>query len=210
MRAFGVVMIAGLALLQAGCASMSQGECLSGDWGPVGYRDGADGHPPSRLDDHARACAAYGVRPDAQAYLAARDRGLGEYCRPQRGYREGRVGRRYHGVCPPQLAGGFLAGYDDGRRLHAAEEHRDALRDEVRRHDRHMSDIDDELAEIGERLAASGRDRHTRESLESDRRKLRRELRDIRTRRERAWHQERMAEEHARRLRIDLTGYYRD
>jgi hypothetical protein len=208
MRAFAAVVIAGLAL--AGCASMSQGECLSGDWGPVGYQDGANGHPPSRLDDHAKACAAYGVRTDAQTYLDARERGLGEYCRPQRGYREGRMGRRYHGVCPSGLAAGFLAGYDDGRRLHDAEEHRDALREEVRRHDRRIGDINDELEEIAEALDAPGLDKRARGSLESDRRELRRKLRDIKARRDHAWHQERVAEDHATRLRIDLTGYYRD
>src|SRR3546814_1412064 len=71
---------------------------------------------------HAKACAAYGVRPDATTYLAARERGLFEYCTPPRGFREGRMGRKYHGVCPPQAVSGFLAGYDDGLRVHAAEE----------------------------------------------------------------------------------------
>ncbi|MGO1893834.1 MAG: DUF2799 domain-containing protein, partial [Luteimonas sp.] len=185
---------------------MSQGECLSGDWGPVGYQDGANGHPPSRLDDHAKACAAYGVRTDAQTYLDARERGLGEYCRPQRGYREGRMGRRYHGVCPPRLAAGFLAGYDDGRRLHAAEEHRDEIRREVSRFDRRINDIEDELEEIAGRLGAPGLDDGTRRSLEADRRDLRRELRQEIASRNHARRQERAAEDHATRLRIDLTG----
>ena len=120
------------------------------------------------------------------------------------------MGRRYHGVCPSGLAAGFLAGYDDGRRLHDAEEHRDALREEVRRHDRRIGDINDELEEIAEALDAPGLDKRARGSLESDRRELRRKLRDIKARRDHAWHQERAAEDHATRLRIDLTGYYRD
>lgn len=197
-------------LLLAGCATMTRDECLSGNWALVGYQDGAAGHPPSRLDAHAKACAAHGARPDARTYLAARDRGLGEFCTPVRGYREGRMGRRYHGVCPPALAHGFLAGYDDGRRLHAAEEYRDALRDEVRGHDRRIGDIDDELDRIADQLEASGLDRRARDALEDDRRALRRESREITARRDQAWRQERAAEDHATRLRIELTGYYRD
>src|SRR3546814_18397774 len=81
---------------------MNQDECLTGDWGLVGYQDGTNGYPPSYMDKHAKACAAYGVRPDATTYLAARERGLFEYCTPPRGFREGRMGRKYHGVCPPQ------------------------------------------------------------------------------------------------------------
>src|SRR3546814_6290930 len=92
------IVIAGLALLQAGCATMNQDECLSGDWGLVGYQDGTNGYPLSYMDKHAKACAAYGVRPDAATYMAARERGLFEYCTPPRGFREGRMGRKYFGV----------------------------------------------------------------------------------------------------------------
>src|SRR3546814_10469398 len=94
MRVLGAIVIAGLALLQAGCATMNQDECLSGDWGLVGYQDGTNGYPLSYMDKHAKACAAYGVRPDAATYMAARERGLFEYCTPPRGFREGRkIGR---------------------------------------------------------------------------------------------------------------------
>src|SRR3546814_2145153 len=94
MRALAAIVIAGLALLQAGCATMNQDECLSGDWELVGYQDGTNGYPPSYMDKHAKACAAYGVRPDAATYMAARERGLFEYCTPPRGFREGRMGRK--------------------------------------------------------------------------------------------------------------------
>src|SRR3546814_17481175 len=98
MRVLGAIVIAGLALLQAGCATMNQDECLSGDWGLVGYQDGTNGYPLSYMDKHAKACAAYGVRPDAATYMAARERGLFEYCTPPRGFREGRMGSKYFEV----------------------------------------------------------------------------------------------------------------
>ncbi|MDN5782839.1 MAG: DUF2799 domain-containing protein [Luteimonas sp.] len=210
MRAFGAIVIAGLALLQAGCATMNQDECLTGDWALVGYQDGSNGYPPSYLDKHAKACAAHGVRPDAATYLDARERGLFEYCTPPRGFREGRMGRKYHGVCPPSTVPDFLAGYDDGLRVNAAEEHRDDIRRDVRRFEQRIDDIDEELDGIADRLGESGLDKDTRESLEDTRRHLRRELRDAQAGHDRAWRLEQAADDHATRLRIDLSRYYGD
>ena len=59
-----LVAMAGLATVS--CATMSQEQCLRGDWRAVGYGDGVDGRPMSRLDDHAKACAKAGVTPDAK------------------------------------------------------------------------------------------------------------------------------------------------
>src|SRR3546814_1930680 len=126
------------------------------DWSSDVCSSDLNGYPPSHMDKHAKACAAYGVRPDAATYMAARERGLFEYCMPPRGFREGRMGRKYFGVCPPQAVSGFLAGYDDGLRVHAAEEHRDEIRRAVRRFVQRMDDIDEELDEIADRLGDSG------------------------------------------------------
>src|SRR3546814_14792767 len=105
--------------------------------------------------------------------MAARERGLFRYCTRRRGCREGSMGRKYFGVCPPQAVSGFLAGYDDGLRVHAAEEHRDEIRRDVRRFDQRMDDIADELDEIADRLADSGLDWGERASLEETRHHLR-------------------------------------
>src|SRR5690554_1264834 len=110
-------------LLPSGCATMTQGECLTGNWTRVGYEDGAAGHPPSRLGNHEAACAAHGLGVDAQAYFDARERGLLEYCTPYGGFNAGSNGRSYHGVCTHDVEGGFLAGYDDGRHVHDAARH---------------------------------------------------------------------------------------
>src|SRR3546814_10922508 len=103
------------------------------------------------MDKHAKACAAYGVRPDAATYMAARERGLFEYCMPPRGFREGRMGRKYFGVCPPQAVSGFLAGYDDGPTVPAAEEHRDEIRRDVRPTEHRMDTIEQHLARTAHR-----------------------------------------------------------
>src|SRR3546814_12387496 len=89
------------------------------------------------------------------------------------------MGRKYHGVCPPQAVSGFLAGYDDGLRVHAAEEHRDEIRRDVRRFEQRMDDIEDELDEIADQLGDSGPERGERYSLAATLHHPRRELRAV-------------------------------
>lgn len=202
-------MIAALVLLQAGCASMTEGECLVGDWSRVGYQDGAAGHPVSRLSDHRQACAAYGVSPDADAWMAGRERGLAEvYCTPYRGFETGRTGREYHGVCPPGLARGFLVGYDDGMRVHAATEHRDDIRADVRRFDHQLDEIQEDLEKIRGRLDNEQLTEEAREALEDARHDLRRDLHRVRGKRESARRAESAASYHADRLRQALSQRY--
>ncbi len=208
MRAVGAVILTGLALFQAGCATMNQDQCLAGDWARVGYEDGAGGAPRSRLDDHAKACAAYGVRPDAATYLDARERGLTRYCTPPRGFTEGRLGHKYFDVCPPAVARGFLVGYDDGLRVHSADEYRDEISDDVRRFDRRIDDIENELDDIRDRLDDGTLDASTRRSLEDARRNLRRDLRAERSNRDQARRRESDAAFHADRLRRELSRFY--
>src|SRR3546814_8275436 len=116
------------------------------------------------------------------------------------------MGRKYHGVCPPQAVSGFLAGYDDGLRVHAAEEHRDEIRRDVRRFEQRMDDIEDELDEIADQLGDSGLERGERDSLEETRHPLRRELRDAEARHGRAWRQEQAEDDTATRLARKSTS----
>jgi hypothetical protein len=51
--------------LLAGCASLEQ--CQGVDWYRQGYVDGLTTWY-SRIDDHARRCAAQGVTPNAERY----------------------------------------------------------------------------------------------------------------------------------------------
>lgn len=208
-RFAGAVVVALFGLLQAGCATMTQGDCLTGDWAHVGYQDGTDGYPASRLSDHSQACAAYGVRPDRETYLAAREQGLDVYCTPYQGYQAGRLGRKYHGVCPPGIAGGFLAGYDDGLRVYAATEHQNDIQTDVRNVERRIDDMEDELDEIRDRLAEDGLGTETRKSLQRARYDLRDELQRARQHRDHARHRERAAADHATELHHMLSRHYR-
>lgn len=121
-RKRGLSLILCLAsLVLAGCASLSEEECMSANWYAVGLEDGAQGRPLERLGDHRRACAEYKVAPQAEQYMAGRSEGLKSFCTYDRGYAHGRAGHGYAAVCPVELARNFVAGYERGRELHDLE-----------------------------------------------------------------------------------------
>jgi hypothetical protein len=146
------MMLATALLLLAGCATMSKEACLQGDWAGAGFKDGEAGYPQSRLDEHAKACAKTGVTPDPGPYFAARDQGLKLYCTQDRGFREGRSGQSYAGVCPPGPERGFLVGYADGKLVQAAVERvsqarsdRDSADHRAEKRDKEARGVEDEL-----------------------------------------------------------------
>ena len=147
------LMLLGLssALTLAGCATLSKDQCMMGDWYDIGIQDGAAGYSPSRLAQHQEACAEFRVRPDRAAYQAGWDRGIGEYCTPDRGFQEGRRGASYGHVCPPQLEWAFLEGYRNGQQLYRQEQRLremeaelDRKRKEARKRDDDRRKADDE------------------------------------------------------------------
>jgi len=141
----------------AGCASMSEKECLSANWADQGYRDGRAGQPLARLEEHREACAKVGVIPDVKQYHAGRDRGVLEYCTPASAVREGRLGRSYRNACPMRLEGVFLEYHDLGYRAYQAEQRVESLDREMQRTQRSLD----------------------KEKSERKRRELRNELRDL-------------------------------
>ena len=99
----------------AGCASMSEEECLAADWRTIGVEDGARGRGPEAIAGHRKACAKAGVTPNLVDYENGRQEGLTQFCRPARGYEFGSQGGSYEGVCPADLEADFLEAYNDGR-----------------------------------------------------------------------------------------------
>lgn len=155
-------MVAGLSSVflmgfLSGCASMSEKECLTANWLDQGYRDGRNGQPLSRLEDHREACAKVGVIPDRIRYFEGRDKGILEYCTPTNALYEGRQGRSYRQACPAHLERNFLIYYQDGRRIYDAEQKVEEL-------NRRSSQLQTSLK---------------KEKDETQRNHLRRELRDI-------------------------------
>ena len=113
---FVVIVLAGL----TGCASMNKSECLNADWHMIGMEDGSQGQPVSYIGNHRKACADYNIRPDLVAYEAGHAVGMEQFCTESKGFRLGKRGGFYSGVCPPLLEDNFLTGYDAGRKVHVA------------------------------------------------------------------------------------------
>ncbi len=109
-----------LFILVAGCAGVSKEQCASADWRTIGYEDGLQGYPATRIGTHRIACAKYQVAPDLAAYTEGRERGLQEYCQPRNGFRAGLNGRTYENVCPAATEPSFLQSYRQGRQIHLA------------------------------------------------------------------------------------------
>jgi len=98
-----------------GCASISEGECLSGNWSDMGYKDGVNGKSRDKLADYVKTCAKYGAEPNRQAYLTAFESGLVKYCTYEQGFELGENGSSYNQVCSGNLSNRFSQGYDEGR-----------------------------------------------------------------------------------------------
>lgn len=109
--------LAGLAALAlvASCATLSEEECLEGNWREIGQRDGMAGRTASYIANHAKACEKAGVVPNQSLWEQGRQAGLPAYCTPAKVYSEGRSGRSLSPVCPSAQLPVLQQAYDRGR-----------------------------------------------------------------------------------------------
>lgn len=145
--------IAACGLLAGSCASLSEEQCLAGDWNGIGYSDGANGYGTGRFGDHVKACEKHGVVPDQATWMTGRVRGLTVYCQPGKGFQVGRTGGGYGGVCPASLEGPFLGGYNDGRLVWDAQQRFDRAQSEINDAERRAGEIETKMREAETRLA---------------------------------------------------------
>lgn len=172
-RLLGLVFMAGGL---SACASLSEKECLTVNWGDLGYRDGRQGHALSRIEDHRQACSKVGMTPNSEQYLAGREKGLLEYCTPASALHEGRLGRRYRHACPAQLESMFMAYHGLGLAVYTAQQQWDSLDRQVQQMQRSLD----------------------KEKEETKRKQLRVELRELERRSRRARDELRRAEQRVR------------
>ncbi len=159
------IAIAGLVILTGGCASMSEEECLVADWHALGFEDGAAGLTVAQLGERRQACAEYGVRPDTGAYRAGRNEGLRLYCTDQRGYRLGRSGRTYNGVCPAGLEPPFLAAYQAGRDIYRVQAALNEVSGAIHDREQEREHLLDDIAAMSARLVSDEATRDERIEL---------------------------------------------
>lgn len=207
MRILLTAAVAAVGALALGsCATMSEEQCLAGDWSGQGYTDGASGLTMSRLDDHAEACAKHGVTPDASAYAAGRRQGLLQYCTVSKGFEVGRTGAGYDGVCPPDLEGDFLYAYRDGQVVHAAEQALSEARSRV-------DSLGARLEELDEKIIAKQAEARAEGLTEAQREEIRKRIAEIRRERadtERDWRRAQDEIDEAEREVRDVRWRFRD
>lgn len=211
MRLASIMSVAALFAAGAvlnGCATLSEEQCLAGDWYGIGIGDGQNGYAFGRLEDHNEACQSHGVIPDAGQYERGRQQGLLSYCTPQVGFREGREGDGYAGVCPAHLERDFQAGYSDGRLVHAAQQAHNTAYNDYNAHRQSAANIETQIR--NEEASLDNPD-----LTDEQRRTIRDRIRRLRDDRERALDQARDAEWRMRdterevnALRARFSAYY--
>ncbi len=201
VAATGVVVL-------AGCTTMTKEQCLAGAWGEKGYQDGLSGYRPSRLDDHAQACAKYGAAPNPSAYLSAREDGLRTYCTWESGFRQGRQGNSYGGVCSPAEERDFLPAYEDGRRIYVVEQAVSSAESALNSAISRIESREDKLEAKQRELRQEGLTDEQRERIRDRIREVRGELQDARRDARRAEEELRYAEIEARAVIGAIGGRY--
>jgi len=118
----------------AACTSLSKEECQLGNWFDIGQNDGSNGQALSAFEAHAKICKKHGIKPDKRQYEDGRLFGLARYCTPLSGFKAGRFSQTYQNVCPPEIQGEFVRGYELGAQFGQVE--------------RQLNDADSDIAEI--------------------------------------------------------------
>lgn len=192
MRTIFITIAAAAGALSLGsCATLSEEQCLVGDWYSIGIADGEQGHAATRLSEHTEACVRHGVTPDSSAYFSGREQGLTRYCTPGNGFRLGSNGNSYAGVCPAALEADFVAAYSDGQIVWNAQARLNSLRNDRTNAENRAASLETQIRTEEDNLAQSG-------LTEDDRRRIRDRIRTLRREREDALDQARRAEWAAR------------
>lgn len=207
-RILTIALVSSAAALLGSCATMSEDQCLAGDWGGKGYQDGLNGRAPERLDDHAKACAKYGITPNPQAYYSAREQGLRTYCRWENGFRVGRAGSTYSGVCTPAEERDFLPAYEDGVRVYQAERVLSDAESNVRSAAALIRDRENKLEAKQRELRQEGLSQEERERIRDRIREMRGELREAHRALRMAEDEYRAVEYEARMIIRSVGGRY--
>ena len=140
-------LIVTIAVTVTGCASdsVSESQCIAGDWQTVGYRDGANGYRSTQLLEHQNACVKHGVIPDRTAYMAGWTQGVREYCDANNGYDAGERGDGYNNLCPDDQRQAFLTAYHAGRQLYLARSEVGDLEQQIGQREVRLDEITAEL-----------------------------------------------------------------
>ncbi len=151
-RKLGTISMAAAVLALSGCATMSEDECLTSDWGAIGYEDGSRGYTMEQFSNRRQACAKHGVTPDFRAYQEGRDEGLVSFCQPSRGYNLGVSGGTYHGVCDVAMEEEFLDAYRVGHQLYSLRSNVQSANNRIYAKERELERVESSIRSSEARL----------------------------------------------------------
>ena len=103
-------------LVVSSCSSISEQECVQGDWYSIGVNDGKDGADIKRYQKYQKECASHGITADFARYQQGYQQGLVFYCDFAHGEAHGRSGASYNTACSGRLEPQFRQGYERGNR----------------------------------------------------------------------------------------------
>lgn len=147
MRTLLSVLLFMLVSVLCGCATLNKNECLYANWQAIGLEDGAKGQDLSYLSRHRKACAKYGVSPDADLYMSGYEAGLTQFCTPERGFSLGLGGAGYSGICPVELEYDFLPAYQQGYEIYQAERQVRKIAERLHYQENYLADLHLEIKE---------------------------------------------------------------
>ncbi len=135
-----------------GCATMSEEECVTGDWYAIGYEDGAQGRSADRIGKYRKACADHNITPDLRAYQDGRAEGLREFCQPRIGFSVGKRGNSYSGICPADLEPAFVAAYQEGKHLYTLRAQVNSTTRRLALRKVEMEELEEDMVHVGAEL----------------------------------------------------------
>lgn len=130
-------VLAGVLVLSS-CASISEEDCVAGNWRQIGFIDGTKGRAPDYIERHSKACAKVGVTPDLTAWMAGRADGLQTYCTPASAYLVGRRGSSIAPYCSATQLTAMRPAFNHGAEWWYFEQYIRELRQDLRDVDRWM------------------------------------------------------------------------
>ena len=201
-----------VSLALTGCASLDRSECELGDWGGIGYTDGAKGATVNALERHGKACARYQIAPNIDVWRTGYEAGLDTYCTEASGLARGIKGESYAGVCIRPGHERFVPAYNDARHVFELEKRVEYALSAIDDSDRKIDDLREELYDIDDRIAndphiTAAETREARDRQEEIRHELHDEKNDRRRHQSSLRYAEIQASE-AREWLITRYGYY--
>ncbi|PHR90897.1 MAG: hypothetical protein COA69_14390 [Robiginitomaculum sp.] len=165
------IMIGGMLLVS--CETISETECVAGNWSDLGYRDGVSGKSRTRIAKYVEKCGEFGQDVDRNTYLTNYETGLTHYCTYDKGFSIGENGSSYNAVCEGPQAAEFRAGYDDGHALYE-------LHQEYERYQNNIDDTENQIADVRSRVSDPEISADEKKRLSKKLRRLKNDLKDLR------------------------------